>query len=111
MLQSEPVLAVLSNLDSWDFNIFELDRASGHHPIVMIVLAYVIRLDLDLQLPIDVNNLVRFALALEAGYKHVPFHNMVHAADVVVAHTPQGLGSPDLMTPGKKLVWQTPQAG
>ena len=83
MLQSEPVLAVLSNLDAWDFNIFELDRASGHHPIVMIVLAYVIRLDLDLQLPIDVNNLVRFALALEAGYKHVPFHNMVHAADVV----------------------------
>ncbi len=81
-LQSEAVLAVLSNLDSWDFNVFELDRTSGHHPICILILAYVVRLDLDKQLPIDINNLVRFLLALEAGYKDVPFHNMVHAADV-----------------------------
>jgi len=81
-LKKEEVVAALRKVDSWDFNVFDLDKASGNHPIVMLVLTYVMELDLDKSLPIDYNNLIRFLLAIEAGYKDVPFHNVVHAADV-----------------------------
>ena len=82
MLHQEAVTEALQSIDSWDFNVFELNKASGGHPIVVLILSFVLRLELDKQLPIDFNNLVRFVLGLEAGYKDVPFHNGVHAADV-----------------------------
>lgn len=37
---------------------------------------------LEDELQLNIPNLVRFLVKLEAGYKDVPFHNYVHAADV-----------------------------
>jgi len=82
MLFSVPVQDVVSKVASWDFNIFELDRVSKKHPMVMLVLHLVCAHGLTSHLPIDCNNLVRYLLEIEKGYKAVPFHNYVHGADV-----------------------------
>jgi len=79
---TDPVLASLKHIDSWDFNVFELERACNRNSIVVIILTYVKRLELDKQLPIDMNNLTRFLLTIQSGYKDTPFHNALHAADV-----------------------------
>ena len=79
---SEAVSRALESVNSWDFSIFELDKASNRHPMAMLVMYYVEHLKLDQELPIDHNNLVRLMLNIEQGYKDVPFHNYVHGADV-----------------------------
>lgn len=82
LLESEAVSKAMADVDSWNFSIFELDKASNKHPMIMLMLHYVKRFDLDSELAIDCNNLVRLLLKVEQGYKEVPFHNYVHGADV-----------------------------
>ena len=82
-LQSQPeVQAALKDIGSWDFNVFELDRVSKGHSVLLIVLRTIERFELDQTLPINMENLVRLLLRIEQGYNDVPFHNHVHAADV-----------------------------
>jgi hypothetical protein len=76
------VKAALSEAGSWDFSIFELDKVSNRHPVLIIALEMVQRFDLEATLPVPVNNLVKLLLRVEAGYNNVPFHNYLHAADV-----------------------------
>eukprot|EP00325_Prymnesiales_sp_UTEX-LB-985_P034274 CAMPEP_0174722044 /NCGR_PEP_ID=MMETSP1094-20130205/37589_1 /TAXON_ID=156173 /ORGANISM="Chrysochromulina brevifilum, Strain UTEX LB 985" /LENGTH=680 /DNA_ID=CAMNT_0015922829 /DNA_START=74 /DNA_END=2116 /DNA_ORIENTATION=+ len=79
---SNDVQVCLDKVSTWDFDVFELDRTTGKHPIVVLMLHFVKAYNLDSELPIDCNNLVRFMLKVEEGYKAVPFHNYMHAADV-----------------------------
>jgi len=72
----------LSKVSTWEFDVFELDRATSKHPIVVLMLHFVKEFNIDRELPIDCNNLVRYLLKIEEGYKSVPFHNYQHAADV-----------------------------
>jgi len=85
LLESEGVKERLQNAHKWDFNMFELEKASGQHPVIVMVLHMVRVLELDDHLPINMGNLIRYLCELEAGYKdpkEVPFHNFTHAADV-----------------------------
>jgi len=82
MLFSSDVQTVLEKTSSWEFDVFELDRATSKHPMVILMLHFVKAFNLDRELPINCNNLVRYLLKIEEGYKNVPFHNYVHAADV-----------------------------
>ena len=83
LLYSDDVFSCMQKVHDWDFDVFELDRASNRHPIVMLVMQLVGVHNLDDQLSLNVPNLVRFLGKLEQGYKDVPFHTYVHAADVV----------------------------
>lgn len=82
LMKSAEVGKVLQGADSWDFSIFDLDKASNNHPILVMVLHFIQQFDLEASLPIPYANLVRLLLRIEAGYKQVPFHNHVHGADV-----------------------------
>lgn len=77
------VRGAMNDVDSWEFSVFELDKISNQHPVLLLVLEMVQRFDLQSALPINTENLVRLLLRVEAGYKTVPFHNHVHAADVI----------------------------
>ena len=81
---SEAVKQCLANADQWDFSVFELERVThGRHPVVFLVLHAVQRFQLESSLPINLNHLVRLLVRIEQGYNQVPFHNHMHAADVV----------------------------
>ena len=86
MMNSADMKEALKDSDSWDFSVFNLVSVSNNHPILCTVLDAVQRFNLEDSLPINMDNLIRLLLKVEAGYKpisEVPFHNMTHAADVV----------------------------
>ncbi|XP_053350543.1 dual specificity calcium/calmodulin-dependent 3',5'-cyclic nucleotide phosphodiesterase 1A isoform X2 [Clarias gariepinus] len=78
------VITVLKHVDTWSFDVFALNDASGDHALKFIFYELLTRYDLISRFKIPISALVSFVEALEVGYtKHKnPYHNLVHAADV-----------------------------
>ncbi|KAJ8010418.1 hypothetical protein DPEC_G00074870 [Dallia pectoralis] len=78
------VITVLKHVDTWSFNVFALNDASGDHALKFIFYELLTRYDLINRFKIPISALVSFVEALEVGYsKHKnPYHNLMHAADV-----------------------------
>ncbi|XP_041670160.1 calcium/calmodulin-dependent 3',5'-cyclic nucleotide phosphodiesterase 1A [Cheilinus undulatus] len=78
------VITVLKHVDTWTFDVFALNEASGEHALKFILYELLTRYDLMSRFKVPVSALISFADSLEAGYsKHKnPYHNLVHAADV-----------------------------
>uniref|UniRef100_A0A4W3J5Q7 Phosphodiesterase n=1 Tax=Callorhinchus milii TaxID=7868 RepID=A0A4W3J5Q7_CALMI len=78
------VISTLKDVDTWSFNVFALNEASGEHALKFMVHELFTRYDLINRFRIPVSSLISFVEALEAGYtKHKnPYHNLNHAADV-----------------------------
>ncbi|XP_073797057.1 dual specificity calcium/calmodulin-dependent 3',5'-cyclic nucleotide phosphodiesterase 1A isoform X3 [Danio rerio] len=78
------VITALKHVDTWSFDVFTLNDASGDHSLKFIFYELLTRYDLINRFKIPVSALVSFVEALEVGYgKHRnPYHNLIHAADV-----------------------------
>uniref|UniRef100_A0A8C1PYC6 Phosphodiesterase n=1 Tax=Cyprinus carpio TaxID=7962 RepID=A0A8C1PYC6_CYPCA len=78
------VITALKHVDTWSFDVFTLNDASGDHALKFIFYELLTRYDLINRFKIPVSALVSFVEALEVGYgKHRnPYHNLIHAADV-----------------------------
>ncbi|XP_031439405.1 calcium/calmodulin-dependent 3',5'-cyclic nucleotide phosphodiesterase 1A-like isoform X2 [Clupea harengus] len=78
------VITVLKHVDTWTFDVFALNDASGEHALKFIFYELLTRYDLINRFKIPISALVSFVEALEVGYtKHKnPYHNLMHAADV-----------------------------
>ncbi|XP_041923185.1 calcium/calmodulin-dependent 3',5'-cyclic nucleotide phosphodiesterase 1A-like isoform X4 [Alosa sapidissima] len=78
------VITVLKHVDTWTFDVFALNDASGDHALKFIFYELLTRYDLINRFKIPISALVSFVEALEVGYsKHKnPYHNLMHAADV-----------------------------
>nr|XP_046214186.1 calcium/calmodulin-dependent 3',5'-cyclic nucleotide phosphodiesterase 1C-like [Oncorhynchus gorbuscha] len=79
------VVAVLKHVDKWSFDVFALNEASGDHALKFIFFELLTRYDLISRFKIPVSAVFSFVEALEVGYgKHNnPYHNLMHAADVI----------------------------
>uniref|UniRef100_A0A674MDV3 Phosphodiesterase n=1 Tax=Takifugu rubripes TaxID=31033 RepID=A0A674MDV3_TAKRU len=78
------VVTELKVLDSWSFDVFALNDASGDHSLKFVLYELLTRYDLISRFKIPVSALISFVDSLEVGYsKHKnPYHNLIHAADV-----------------------------
>ncbi|XP_056277695.1 dual specificity calcium/calmodulin-dependent 3',5'-cyclic nucleotide phosphodiesterase 1C isoform X2 [Pseudoliparis swirei] len=78
------VISVLKHVDTWSFDVFALNEASGDHSLKFIFYELLTRYDLISRFKIPISAVVSFVEALEVGYsKHKnPYHNLMHAADV-----------------------------
>uniref|UniRef100_A0A8C1AFR1 Phosphodiesterase n=1 Tax=Cyprinus carpio carpio TaxID=630221 RepID=A0A8C1AFR1_CYPCA len=78
------VITALKHVDTWSFDVFTLNDASGDHALKFIFYELLTRYDIINRFKIPVSALVSFVEALEVGYgKHRnPYHNLIHAADV-----------------------------
>ncbi|XP_074550081.1 dual specificity calcium/calmodulin-dependent 3',5'-cyclic nucleotide phosphodiesterase 1A [Halichoeres trimaculatus] len=78
------VITVLKHVDTWSFNVFALNEASGDHALKFVLYELLTRYDLINRFKVPVSALISFADSLEVGYsKHKnPYHNLMHAADV-----------------------------
>uniref|UniRef100_A0A8C1G4J0 Phosphodiesterase n=1 Tax=Cyprinus carpio TaxID=7962 RepID=A0A8C1G4J0_CYPCA len=76
--------SLFSHVDTWSFDVFTLNDASGDHALKFIFYELLTRYDIINRFKIPVSALVSFVEALEVGYgKHRnPYHNLIHAADV-----------------------------
>ncbi|XP_059391143.1 dual specificity calcium/calmodulin-dependent 3',5'-cyclic nucleotide phosphodiesterase 1A-like isoform X3 [Carassius carassius] len=78
------VITALKHVDTWSFDVFTLNDASGDHALKFIFYELLTRYDLINRFKIPVSALVSFVEALEVGYGKYrnPYHNLIHAADV-----------------------------
>ncbi|XP_068160697.1 dual specificity calcium/calmodulin-dependent 3',5'-cyclic nucleotide phosphodiesterase 1A [Antennarius striatus] len=78
------VITELKRIDTWSFNVFTLNDASGDHALKFVFYELLTRYDLINRFKIPVPALLSFVDSLEVGYsKHKnPYHNLIHAADV-----------------------------
>ncbi|XP_034561801.1 calcium/calmodulin-dependent 3',5'-cyclic nucleotide phosphodiesterase 1C [Notolabrus celidotus] len=78
------VITVLKHVDTWCFDVFALNEASGDHALKFVLYELLTRYDLINRFKVPIAALVSFADSLEVGYsKHKnPYHNLMHAADV-----------------------------
>ncbi|KAI9206711.1 uncharacterized protein BJ171DRAFT_597362 [Polychytrium aggregatum] len=77
---------VLEKIDSWDFNIFELNEATQGRPLFYLTKAIFDRCNFKGHFNIEESVLDSFLTKIESGYnKNVPYHNSMHGADVMHA--------------------------
>uniref|UniRef100_UPI0037E70F4C dual specificity calcium/calmodulin-dependent 3',5'-cyclic nucleotide phosphodiesterase 1C n=1 Tax=Semicossyphus pulcher TaxID=241346 RepID=UPI0037E70F4C len=78
------VITVLKHVDTWSFDVFTLNDASGDHALKFVFYELLTRYDLINRFKVPISALISFVDSLEVGYsKHKnPYHNLMHAADV-----------------------------
>ncbi|XP_072165724.1 cGMP-inhibited 3',5'-cyclic phosphodiesterase 3A-like [Diadema setosum] len=74
---------LLSQLDEWDYPIFTLSELSDNQ--VLSQVAYRLFSDAGIfeTFRITIPEFMNYFRALENGYRHKPYHNRIHAADVL----------------------------
>ena len=74
---------IMLDMDRWNFNVVALDHVSDGTPLLHVACEVFERRGLYQALDLDKNTLQVFVSELEMGYLDNPFHNSVHAADVL----------------------------
>ncbi|KAI4884372.1 hypothetical protein NFI96_012415 [Prochilodus magdalenae] len=80
--------ALMEKLNSWNFQIFDLmERTGGKTGRILSYVAYTLFQDTGLFeiFKIPVREFMTYFCALENGYRDIPYHNRVHATDVLHA--------------------------
>ncbi|KAL6760116.1 3',5'-cyclic-nucleotide phosphodiesterase [Haematococcus lacustris] len=79
----DEVLSVLAKVDDWQFDAFKLSEVSGGRPLSLLSFALFKRCDIVTKWQLHEHKLVKFLMKIEDGYPKNPYHNRVHAADVL----------------------------
>ncbi|KAJ8396700.1 hypothetical protein AAFF_G00015380 [Aldrovandia affinis] len=80
--------ALMERINNWNFQIFDLmDRTGGKTGRILSYVTYTLFQDTGLFeiFKIPVREFMAFFCALEDGYRDIPYHNRVHATDVLHA--------------------------
>lgn len=81
---SDAVVGVLERKDEWTFDVFEFCEAesTGSH-LVVLAQQIIVGHNLLSALEIPERKLIRFLRKVQEGYNAVPYHDSVHACDVL----------------------------
>ncbi|GAX75245.1 hypothetical protein CEUSTIGMA_g2690.t1 [Chlamydomonas eustigma] len=79
----DDVMTMLFEVDSWQFDAFKLMDVTGGRPLSVLAHHLFKRYDLIDKFQLDEMRLVQFLLRIEEGYPSNPYHNRMHAADVL----------------------------
>ncbi|THD24206.1 Phosphodiesterase [Fasciola hepatica] len=79
------LLFLKAELDTWSFDVFGLNEASENHALKFVGYELFHKYNLINKFQINTTNLESFFIQLEIGYSKYgnPYHNLVHAADVM----------------------------
>jgi hypothetical protein len=77
------IAEVLANIGSYDFDVFKLDKVTGHRPLYYMALRLFEIHDLFVKFQLPVHKVREFLFRIEEGYTTTPYHNRVHACDVL----------------------------
>jgi hypothetical protein len=78
----ERVVAVLSRIGSWEFDIFALAAIRPHNVIETVAWECLRHHGIDRLVPLNESKVRTWLNAVENGYNDPPYHNRVHGADV-----------------------------
>jgi cAMP-specific phosphodiesterase 4 len=80
----EKIISILEqDCDNWGLNIFLIDELSRGKSLTIVTYYIIEKRGLIDTLNIPRTSLVNYLLKLEASYRQLPYHNNMHAADVV----------------------------
>jgi len=78
------VTSVLEKMLDWDFDVFALHDATNGHPLTVGGMHLMMSMGVLDKIPIPKDKLATYLQAIERGYVSTnPFHNAVHASDVM----------------------------
>ncbi|XP_049453078.1 cGMP-inhibited 3',5'-cyclic phosphodiesterase B isoform X1 [Epinephelus fuscoguttatus] len=80
--------ALMERMNTWNFQIFDLvDKTGGKNGRILSYVTYTLFQDTCLFeiFKIPVREFMSYFCALESGYRDIPYHNRVHATDVLHA--------------------------
>jgi hypothetical protein len=73
----------LKGSESWLFDIFRLDASTQQCPLTVLMMHLFEKLEFFSEFKMNRMVFARWISAIEQGYNDIPYHNRVHAADVV----------------------------
>ncbi|KAG2392517.1 hypothetical protein C9374_011242 [Naegleria lovaniensis] len=79
----EELNSVLEKLDKWNYDVFKITELSNNHPLFFTSYALFLKYDLLNKFNINEKVLISFLREIEAGYQPNPYHNNMHATDVL----------------------------
>jgi len=79
----DTIIQQLGRIDSWDYDVFGLTHSTNRCPLFFTAYDLLHRHALVARFGIAEGTLHRLLQVIEAGYHPNPYHNNVHAADVV----------------------------
>lgn len=77
------IQALLERVDRRDFNVFELNRATDGKPLRWLALHLFEAHGLVRAFRLDLTRFCKFLLEIEISYHVNPYHNVIHACDVL----------------------------
>eukprot|EP01105_Mastigella_eilhardi_P002305 TRINITY_DN1282_c1_g1_i1.p1 TRINITY_DN1282_c1_g1~~TRINITY_DN1282_c1_g1_i1.p1 ORF type:complete len:790 (+),score=195.96 TRINITY_DN1282_c1_g1_i1:302-2371(+) len=82
----DKIMALVPTFTGWDYDPYKANDAMGGHLLQAFISYFFVKAGLTTAYNIDITKLCRFAEAVEESYhSDNPFHNQVHAADVLQA--------------------------
>jgi len=81
--EDQALIKMMDSIFSWKFDIFKFDEKTGNKSLVFLTLEAVRRLRLPLDIRPKSKEFNMFLTDIQAGYMNNPYHNRLHAADVV----------------------------
>lgn len=79
----EKVGELLMEINNWGFDVFQIADLSGHRPLTVLMYSIFKQRNLLKTFQISATTFLNCMLTLEDHYQNVPYHNSVHASDVV----------------------------
>jgi hypothetical protein len=92
--------SLLMSVNNWNFDIILLSEKGGGSPLVLLAVTLLHQYNLHTNLSLDPKIFEKFVDAVEKTYQDVPYHNNLHAVDVLQASN-FFLGTGDVLTIGK----------
>lgn len=101
----ESFAPLLTNVDNWDCDAFELQKATNSCALSCVGFHVISRHGLFTKLNLSADKISSFLLSVEAGYLSNPYHNSTHATDVLLAgnHLVKATGLEKYLTPKELL--------
>jgi hypothetical protein len=77
------ILDMFDKLDNWHFDVFAIDEWTNGHALFVTAYTLMVKYDFIRTLNIPEQKLINFLREVESGYHPNPYHNAMHAADVL----------------------------
>ena len=76
-------MKAVSSIENWFYDSFALSSATNGRPLSSLAFYLFKRMDIVSKFKLNEARLARFLIRMEDGYKGNPYHNRIHAADVL----------------------------
>jgi 3',5'-cyclic-nucleotide phosphodiesterase len=79
----QDVVKMFETVDQWNFDVFLLDELTEGQTLFITSYTLFVKYDLLSKFNLNEQVLINFLRKVESGYHDVPYHNAMHAADVL----------------------------